>query len=108
MLMCDDGYIRVICKGGMEFIIDEESAGHSGYFKRKISEGQREFDFSNEFSPEAIELLIKFLYSKSLGIEFHLESSKYALDLMFLCKKSLSLSSKHLLFISYFYFSYIF
>lgn len=108
MLMCDDGYIKVICKGGTEFIIDEESAGHSGYFKRKISEGQREFDFSNEFSPEVIELLIKFLYSKSLGIEFHLESSKYALDLMFLCKKS-SLMSKYLLFISYFfYFSYVF
>lgn len=48
--------------------------------------GQREFDFSTDFSADVVELLIKFLYAKSLGMEFKLESSKHAFDLLFLCK----------------------
>ena len=37
--MCDS-FIKIVCKGGVEFVMDKTSASQSRYLKRKIEEGK--------------------------------------------------------------------
>lgn len=35
-----DKFIRIVCRGGVEFVVAEMGANQSGYLKRKIMEGK--------------------------------------------------------------------